>query len=409
MNKAVHESCHGYSKMDYGFNTSSYSYRVDEDTDATVTWTHGYNIFTSQVAERIPSSFRYVRFDTYIGGMDVRYNAANQYGVYGLLDEFNAYGWGLHNNLCMYNYLVDVKGKKYAKNWLAAGNELDAYAEFKYWFYRYMLHVKDNYPDAFAMIGNNQSFISAYNQVLTRFNRDIKKYKKLTGDTYPDYYKKVEKELKKAKYKEVDAVLKGSGVDSSKYQWTDPVPWTFIADLSPTDEGVEMFWKEIDVAGYKLYRKVGNNAATLLTDTTENTYTDTDFPYDKNVKYYVVPYLADGTQGKKSLTRSIYIISPPKITSVTMKNGKINVKWTWPSKCDYYEVTFTIRDGYYNDWGLFIGNSHIESNYVYDNKKSFSWKPSDKNATYYVTVRVCKTIDGVEQYSTYSEEVEIRP
>lgn len=430
MDDAVHEECHSYTVMKYqnGFDTATIRYHALTNRDISVTYNCRKVYMTNEISQFIPSSMRYDRYGTYIGeGIDETV-AASQHGIYGLLDEYNAYGWGLNNNLCMYNYLKDLKGKTYAKKWLQNNGSynIGAYAEFKYWIYLYLLHAKEEYPDLYADIANNKEFIDAYQAIDGRFTASVKKYVKLTGSYGFDstYYKKVIKELKKSKYNEVRAVLKGSGADTQVYQWIRDMEWTSIGYINANTDGVYISWKRTyDSDGYKIYRKVGNGSFIEIKDVAEQQsevylrhgYTDKTVESGKIYSYYVVPYKNSGgsiVYGKPSITRTVETLDSIKLTSAKYVNGVFKVKWTAPDSFVGFEVAqvmekeaYTSTDG---DTTVTHGGSEMYTKYIHDTKcRSYTFEPCYGSGEYKIKVRGYVQRDGRPLYSNWSNEITV--
>lgn len=70
---------------------------------------------TNELSEFIPDSMKYDRYDTYVGEGIESIVASSQYGVYGLLNEYNAYGRGEYK-IKVRGY-VQRNGKPLYSNW----------------------------------------------------------------------------------------------------------------------------------------------------------------------------------------------------------------------------------------------------------------------------------------------------
>lgn len=413
---AVHETCHSYTNQTYGSNqTITRRYRIDDCLDHNITWNKNDILYCNEMAERIPTSMQYHRYDTYIGGYDCLYSDANQFGVYGLLNEFNAYGWGLHTDICMYHYLCDVKSKSTAKKWLLGqgSNNIDAYAEFKYWFYRYMLHTKSNYPDVYRSIAENADFILSYMTVEKRFSKSINDYIRFTKDSYTDYYKKVKKELSKSKYSEIHSILSGKKVDLSGYKWNNDLHWTSIYSITPSKNGVLLRWRPIDEAdGYLVYR-TSTSSSELISDQKNCTYDDVKISYGKTLSYYIIPYQLDNAQnkieGKPSVTRSIYLIQAPKMKAVSFSNEKIKSSWNKVNVADGYEISFTIITSSSSNGTSHFETSSTKTYYISNKTLSVSYDPPfGRGYEYQVSVRAYQFVNKTKIYSQWSEIKKIK-
>lgn len=430
MNNAVHEECHAYTTTRYQnvFDSATVRYHVSTNRDISVTYDSKKVYMTNELSEFIPDSMKYDRYDTYVGEGIESIVASSQYGVYGLLNEYNAYGWGFNNDLCMYHYVKDLKGKAYAKKWLKNNGsyQIGAYAEFKYWMYLYLLHAKEEYPDLYADIANNQTFIEAYQAIDGRYRASVKEYVKLTGSYGYDakYYKKVIKELKKSKYDAVRAVLKGSGADTQVYRWTGDMEWTSIGHIIADVDGVTLTWKRTyDSDGYKFYRKVGKGDFVEIKDVTEQqseaylsrSYTDRTVKSGKVYSYYVVPYKNSGDSvvyGKPSITRTVETLESVKLTSAKYKNGVFQVKWTAPASFVGFEVAQVMEtEPYtYTDGTTTVTESGSNKTSFFSHDKdcrSFTCKPVYGRGEYKIKVRGYVQRNGKPLYSNWSNEITV--
>ncbi len=426
MDDTVHEFCHLYTDNRYDFEkkTWQYLYHVDTGKDMTVDYDAHMMVFTNEMAQNIPTELR-IRYDTYIGDSAGYYTDANQHGVYGLLNEFNAYGWGLNSDLCMYRYILDTTTKKKALFYLEnhGYQNIQAYYEYKMWFYMYMEHARVNYPDLYAYLGNNSEFISAYKTVEARFAKAVKKYKKLVG-SYGDgvYRKKVLKEINSDKYKEVAAVLNGGGVDTSKYGYEGDIEWTSINWLEFTDDGIKLDWRSSNGAdGYMVYRKAAKGGFKKIADTEKLAYTDMSVTGGKTYQYYVVPYKkeADGTltEGPMSVIRKKMLLGDVVIKKAVYKKGKIRITWEKPTdkRIEGYEVDVIVKKGKNEtivdgDTVTTISEKTETSTYEVDDAGTLFFEADPEYGSVKYTVRVrgyYNSKDGVI-YSKWSKELTVK-
>lgn len=95
------------------------------------------------------------------------------------MDEFSAYYWGNHNQAALYDYY-----RGYYGDWesLETENILDAqqaydtnnnnyvsYAEFRFYILSYMLYAKENYPEIYQDILNNDGFRLVFSTIDAKF------------------------------------------------------------------------------------------------------------------------------------------------------------------------------------------------------------------------------------------------
>ena len=181
LDTAVHEECHGYTSNKGGIeylNGKGFwieAIYVGGGKDILVSEATTVNVFpTSEMAKGIPESLRTFRYEKYVSeGSDV---SANLNGPFGLLNEFNAYSWGLNNQLKLFEY-YKLHGTSFDvwKRFANSGyNNRKAYAEFRYWTLRYLDYAKTNHRDVYDFFLSNQSFVDAFCLTQERFEKEIK-------------------------------------------------------------------------------------------------------------------------------------------------------------------------------------------------------------------------------------------
>ena len=172
---AVHEEFHGYSYLKGSWNSENIY--TGNKKGITVTYT---KVFRSKnMAQTIPSKLRTFRWSTYVGhpvanlGSDVE-------GVYGLLNEFTAYYWGMHAQMSLFDYFK--KNNASSSQWLAyinkCANDRLAYSEFKYYMLQYLVYAKQHSRSVYDGIVKNKSFVKAYTTIEKKFASQIAKFEK---------------------------------------------------------------------------------------------------------------------------------------------------------------------------------------------------------------------------------------
>ena len=202
---AIHEQCHHYTWSKSG-SYKKISIYVGNKKKINVKFTKLFR--TKKMAGSIPKRCRTFRYPTYISKPSKNLGS-NIKGVYGLLDEFNAYCWGMHNAVSMYSYYMKNRSEYGIINdYIFLGlNGRQAYAEFKYYILHYLYYAKKHYPSVYKGIMSNKNFKKAYKKTEKRFAGLIKKYEKnlvdLGLDAYydmTDEYKILCEELAKKRY-----------------------------------------------------------------------------------------------------------------------------------------------------------------------------------------------------------------
>ena len=191
---AVHEQCHDYTDYSTGAFYNSITGRYMSDSERIyignkksiqVTMTEVFD--SIEMVDSIPEDLRTFRFSTYVN-TDESDMASRQHGVYGLLNEFTAYSWGMNNIVKMQPYLED-------NDLLTGGitNAYVSYAEFRYYILEYLLYAKENYPDVYKDIIGNESFKTAFVTVEKLFKENVETWR--GWQSYLDWYS-CEKEYK---------------------------------------------------------------------------------------------------------------------------------------------------------------------------------------------------------------------
>lgn len=221
---AVHEQCHACT---HGWDCE-YIYKGNKKF-YTVKYTDVFN--SQQMASSVPEKLRTSRFATYVSEPDP-YLSSDVDGVYGLLNEFTAYCWGMNNTVSLYNYYK--KSGSDLATWDSfindGANGRQAYAEFNYYILHYLYYAKQHYPAVYKQIMKNTSFKKAYKFIekkfrknITAYEKDLKKlikYMKASGHNavinggyfwcdhsgtglFETDYKNLSKEIKKSKYQKI--------------------------------------------------------------------------------------------------------------------------------------------------------------------------------------------------------------
>lgn len=234
---AVHETYHSYTFNQYG--GGFYGERIYlgggkyYDVDYSIVYNSGNFTRTEEMSKNIPSHLQTFRYNTYVApGADAD---ANTKGVFGLLNEFTAYGWGLETMNSLSQWLIDTKaGTDAWQQYVSSiGNNMTAYSEFKYWTLRYMLYIKSANPSLYQAILDNEAYCAAYRDGEEKFAAEIERSRRiinqsaqylssigarvdwsdsgiyLSGRGLPlNEYNALMREMAAAEYIEMDSVLK---------------------------------------------------------------------------------------------------------------------------------------------------------------------------------------------------------
>ena len=167
----VHEECHEYSKV----NDEDERLYMGDGESITVPFTEIFH--TKKMSGSIPEDCRTFRYDTYVSEPSDGL-MANVNGVYGLLNEYCAYSWGMNDNICMFDYFDRFPDTTDTwSTWISLGasNRLAGY-EFRYFILHYLYYAKKHAPKVYEGIVANDEFRAAYVQTEERFDDLIAKY-----------------------------------------------------------------------------------------------------------------------------------------------------------------------------------------------------------------------------------------
>ncbi len=160
----VHEECHSISFVQLHCD----DYYVGDGRSISVRNTDIFN--SKEMIPMIPDRLKTFRYDTYIEDPDAPSSATD--GVYGLLNEFMAYCWGMNCIVCLYDYYRDYGGGE-TDAWFqyisSGGNIRLAYGEFLYYILTYMLYAEANHPDIYEGIISNDDLRLAFTALESKY------------------------------------------------------------------------------------------------------------------------------------------------------------------------------------------------------------------------------------------------
>ena len=159
-NVIVHEMAHGYTSEIAGYSSVYIFISRDESIEVPLT-----DIFPSRKMVRaFPKNLRTFRFD-YID-TDSRDLGTQVQGVYGLLDEFNAYYLGTKTSYeLLPHYLDQGMNAHWGIFFNTVNGTLYGILEFKLYILKYLLFARENYPEIFSDIMANKKFREAFTKV----------------------------------------------------------------------------------------------------------------------------------------------------------------------------------------------------------------------------------------------------
>ena len=193
-NTAVHEMCHGFTML------CAYKYFEEHNTACpengvsafyvgngkTIIVEHTPTFPSREMAGNIPEYLRTFRFNTYVGESDENQSTQAQ-GIYGLLDELNAYYHGTRSSVDFFDYFR-TETRQNPEDWLEFFNSVNgtyyAHLEFKFYILKYLQYARENHPDIYQRIMNNQNFWLAFKNIDQNYTKLIHSYFNLKQAIY---------------------------------------------------------------------------------------------------------------------------------------------------------------------------------------------------------------------------------
>ncbi|GAB5531531.1 MAG: hypothetical protein Roseis3KO_33080 [Roseivirga sp.] len=209
LNTVVHETMHGFTSRyayvllennntpDYDFGDNYSAFFLDKDLIYLVKHSE---VFTSnKLKSKIPKALRTFRFNPYITPKDNNLGSQIQ-GIYGLMDEWNAYYHGTKTAYDLFEYYkakADGDNKVYLEHVSNLAGTYFAYYEFKYYILKYLELAKSEYPTVYVDIITNTSLRKAYTEIDTRFSALLSQFEErldtienlVTSDNYTSVHR----------------------------------------------------------------------------------------------------------------------------------------------------------------------------------------------------------------------------
>ena len=170
---AIHESTHYYSEI-YSLkriSTKSGSRSSDDyfcyyESSGEGILVKVTNVFPSRdIKEMIDKNLRGIYYKVYIDSNDSSLVAQGM-GVYGLLDEMNAYIRGAKVVLDLYPlYIQNNPGEGLIRFQEDIVPDITAALDFRYYVLSYLIYAQNNRPDTYKNIVKNRAFINAVNKI----------------------------------------------------------------------------------------------------------------------------------------------------------------------------------------------------------------------------------------------------
>ncbi len=222
LNTVVHEICHGYTQRcayvalqkrhdDLSVVDREYSLFYI-DTARVILVRHTKVFRTMEIQSDIPQRFRTSRFSTYIYPSRKQLGA-QVHGVYGLLDEWNAYYHGTRTAVELLRYYRE-KARESPTVWLDYFSDVDgtlhAHGEFKYFILKYLQFARRQYPRLYDDLVSNREFCEAYRVIDSCFTETRKVYESSKAAILQELYAKGHKVGEDEEYIWINNVGRGN-------------------------------------------------------------------------------------------------------------------------------------------------------------------------------------------------------
>lgn len=181
LSTVIHESIHGYTSEkvyqylqeqtpeDYNFKDEYSAFFIDQDRVNMVKHTEVYD--SNLLKKDIPKALRTFRYNPYIAPKS---NLGSQKdGIYGLLDEFNAYYQGAKMVMQMLPYYEDLadKAEGFQEFVSAFSSDRLAFYEFSYFTLAYLIKSENQYAYEFKALLANEPLRQTYTAVYKGFEQ----------------------------------------------------------------------------------------------------------------------------------------------------------------------------------------------------------------------------------------------
>jgi len=181
LSTTVHEICHGYTAHIGSIRRSTKEIFANKEQMAIYNGSRETimvpitRVFPSRnMAHRFSSPLKTLRF-TYIASKS-KYLGTQVHGIYGLLDEFNAYSHGTQTALDLIKPMMRLSNLSmthYSKILQSIYGSYYAYYEFKLYILKYLIYARRYKPQIYKGIIENKNFKKAFIEVDKRFSKVI--------------------------------------------------------------------------------------------------------------------------------------------------------------------------------------------------------------------------------------------
>jgi hypothetical protein len=192
MNTVVHETCHGYTSL-LGYTHRTASDRESFADNVDCYYVGGDEVILVPRTKTFPSremagtftaEQKTFRFKTYITSKEAS-QGTQVGGIYGLLDEFNAYYHGTKVSfdlLPFYEERLPDSRETWFQYFTEVNGTYYAFLEFKLYIAKYLLYAREKHPDVYEGIMNNDAFRKAFSRIDRNWSDLIRDYFAVKGE-----------------------------------------------------------------------------------------------------------------------------------------------------------------------------------------------------------------------------------
>jgi hypothetical protein len=183
----VHETTHGLdSQIPYMFAKRgekidklnlTEGFYIDENIQYYLVYPKNPLFPSIDVVNEIPTKLRTFRFDTYMIAKPIQSTQSS--GIFGLMEEFNAYYHGSKVLYDLYPLFKEAYGTGVSWSWPSKFvSNADAFYEFDFFIKEYLLYAKTNHPELYNELKNDYMFKLIYQTIRRNFGNMISQYEK---------------------------------------------------------------------------------------------------------------------------------------------------------------------------------------------------------------------------------------
>lgn len=182
LDTAVHEETHSYAwyMTPEAQDDQAYAMFIKKGRAIMMPFTPVF--YSNLAATSVPLRLRTFRYGDYFGTTNSSM-VSNRLGPYGLINEFNAYRMGMQQTNAIFDFLKETPDAAYS-DWdkviSSAGNDIEAYAEFRFYILYYLQYAKNSsnsyYRTVYQNIMKNAMFKQTFWEVERSYTEEVNEF-----------------------------------------------------------------------------------------------------------------------------------------------------------------------------------------------------------------------------------------